>query len=614
MSIIAKNPLLVWLTLTRHSTKREKEMKSIPLRWLIVTPFVILALIAGITMYLVSTVTISNIASRVGIQYIKEVEGRIYDRVQGFMGPLSDIVEINLNAFSHRPELLDDLVPLTNRFYEQAIPYNQMTFISMATVDGRYLASAQDPIKRGQHSIAANFINEPLTMEGYHYDPMHFIGSKIVEDDSFIYDPRTRPFYQDAIKANTVAWSNIHPYYGYPTLGIGLSAPIYSQKGELLGVTATSIALVELDKYLKSLELVDGAYLFLAEENGSLIASSEQSELFKTADGVTSRVGLNNHPNTVLQLASYSLVAGTHKINVEGQEYLYYVKPITLKYDKKWLIGILIPSAYHKSVLAGYTQSTVIITLVLFICIGLIGSLLAWYIGSPIQILNQAANAKDIKSIQQLPDPLSKIREINSLSQGLSSMADNLFDIMQHLEKKVAERTSVLQGEKDHLLEDALTDELTTLYNRRGFNQVFKQTLKYAQQNHQKITFVLCDIDHFKRINDKFGHTVGDFALISVAANLKKHARLTSDIVARYGGEEFTLVFINTDLRKVLDRLNSIREEFKKNPVVKDQHITMSFGVVYAEDARSISAEELIEQADKKLYQAKNSGRDKIII
>ncbi|MCZ2720119.1 diguanylate cyclase [Marinomonas sp. 15G1-11] len=589
-------------------------MKPIPLRWLIVTPFVILALISGITMYLVSTVTISNIASSVGIQYIKEVEGRIYDRVKGFMAPLSDIVEINLNAFSNRPELVDNLVPLADRFYEQATPYNQMTFISMATVDGRYLASAQDPIKRGQHNIAANFINKPLTMEGYNYDPKHFIGPKIVDDGSFSYDPRTRPFYQDAIKANTVAWSNIHPYYGYPTLGVGLSAPIYNQKGELLGVTATSIALLELDKYLKSLELVNGAYLFLTEENGSLIASSEQSELFKTVDGVTSRVNLNNHSNSVFQLASHTLTAGSYKINVEGQEYLYYVRPITLEYDKKWLIGILIPSAYHKALLAGYTQSTVMITLVLFICIGLIGSLIAWYIGSPIQALNQAANAKDIKIIQRLPHPLSQIREINSLSQGLSSMADNLFDIMQDLEKKVAERTSVLQGEKDHLLEDALTDELTKLYNRRGFNQVFKQALKYAQQNHQQITFVLCDIDHFKRINDKFGHTVGDLALISVAMNLKSHARLTSDIVARYGGEEFTLVFINTDLPQVLDRLNDIREELKKNPVAKDQHVTMSFGVVHAEDALSISARELIEQADKKLYQAKNSGRDKIII
>lgn len=588
-------------------------MKSVPLRWLIVTPFVVLALISGITMYFVSTVTISNIATSVGAQYIKEVENRIYDRVQDFMAPLSDIVELNLNAFSHRPELLDDLTQIADRFYEQATPYNQMTFISTATADGRYLASAQDPTISGKHNIAANFINKPLTMEGFEFDPVNFIGPKILSDATFSYDPRGRPFYKDAIKENKMTWSDIHPYYGYPTLGIGLSAPIYDQQGTLLGVTATSIALIELDKYLESLELVEGAYLFLAEEDGALIATSEQGELYRKADGVTHRVNLNNHPNTTLQLASQTLTPGTHKFSDNGQEYLYFVRSISLKYGKNWLIGILIPSAYHKSLLTDYTQSTIIITLALFICIGLLGSLIAWYIGKPIQVLNQAANSKNIKSIQLLPHPLSHVNEINSLSQGLSSMADTLSDIMQNLEKKVAERTSVLQDENDSLLENSLTDELTQLYNRRGFNQILELALKKAQQSHQQITFVLCDIDHFKRINDEFGHTAGDIALVAVATNLRNNTRASVDIVARYGGEEFIMVFINTDVTQVMSRLNSIQENFKTHPVIKNQHITMSFGVVHVDAGSSLSADDLIEQADRKLYQAKNSGRNKIV-
>lgn len=588
-------------------------MKSIPLRWLIVTPFVVLALISGITMYFVSTVTISNIATSVGAQYIKEVENRIYDRVQDFMAPLSNIVELNLNAFSHRPALLDDLTPIAGRFYEQATPYNQMTFISTATIDGRYLASAQDPIIRGKHNIAANFINKPLTMEGFEYDPVNFIGAKILSDATFSYDPRGRPFYVDAIKENQITWSNIHPYYGYPTLGIGLSAPIYDQQGTLLGVTATSIALIELDKYLESLELVEGAYIFLAEESGALIATSEQDELYRKTDGVTTRLNLNNHPNTTFQLASQTLTPGSHTLSDNGQEYLYFVRPISLKYDKRWFIGILVPSAHHKSLLTDYTQSSVLITLALFICIGFIGSLIAWYIGKPIESLNQAANSKNIKSIQQLPLPLCNVREINSLSQGLSSMADNLADIMQNLEKKVAERTSVLQDENNSLLENSHTDELTQLYNRRGFNQALEVALKKAQQYNQQITFVLCDIDHFKRINDQFGHTAGDIALEAVAANLRNNARLSADIVARYGGEEFIMVFINTDVAQVINRLNRIRDNLKTTPVIENQHITMSFGLVHVNEGESMSAEELIEQADRKLYDAKNNGRNKIV-
>ncbi|MDO6563568.1 diguanylate cyclase [Amphritea sp. 1_MG-2023] len=589
-------------------------MKSVPLRWLIVTPFVVLTLISGMTMFFMSSVTISSIANSVGMQYIKEVEDRIYDRVQDFMAPLSHIIETNLNAFSHRPELLDDLTPLASRFYEQATPYNQMTFISTATADGRYLASAQDPINKGKHNIAANFMDKPLTMEGFEYDPVHHIGSKILSDATFSYDPRGRPFYQDAITKGSITWSDIHPYYGYPTLGIGLSAPIYDQTGMLLGVTATSIALIELDEYLQSLELVDGAHLFLAEENGTLIATSEEDALYHQADGVTTRAKLHDHPNKAFRLASQHLTAGTHQLSETDQEYLYFVRSISLQHGKNWVLGILIPSAYHKRLLTDYTQSTIFITLVLFICIGLIGSLIAWYIGKPIQLLNQAANSQNIKRIQTLPHPLSNVREINSLGQGLSSMADNLFDIMQNLEKKVAERTSVLQNENSSLLENALTDELTQLYNRRGLYQALELALTNAQQSHQPLTFVLCDIDHFKRINDELGHTAGDQALIAVADNLKNHTRFSIDIIARYGGEEFILVFMNTPVTQVKSRLNSIRDHFKDNPVVQNHCITMSFGVVHVEEGTAISTKELIERADRKLYQAKSGGRDKIVI
>jgi hypothetical protein len=165
-------------------------VKSIPLRWLIITPFVVLALISGVIMYLVSTITISNIANNVGLQYIKEVEHRIYDRVRDFTAPLSSIVDINRNAFSNRPELFNDLTPIAARFYEQAVPYVHMTFISVATVDGRYLASSRDPIGKVQHNIAANFVNKPLTMEGFEYNPTGSIGRKIKKDPTFAYDPR----------------------------------------------------------------------------------------------------------------------------------------------------------------------------------------------------------------------------------------------------------------------------------------------------------------------------------------------------------------------------------------------------------------------------------------
>lgn len=592
-------------------------MKSIPLRWLIIIPFALLALLSGVVMYFVSTITISNIANNVGEQYIKEVENRIDDRVRNFIAPLSNILEINRDAFSHKPALLNNLRPLASRFYEQSAPYEQVTFISVATSDGRYIASARELSGVAKPHLAANFINKPLTMEGFEYDPQDYIGVKRENDPTFDYDPRGRPFYKDAEQAKSIVWSDITPYYGYPTLGIGLSAPIYDQKDKLLGVTATSVALSELDDFLKSLELVDNAYVFLAEENGDLIATSGKDALYDNTNGVYSRYSLNNHPNPLFKIACQHLTPGAYLIDVEGEHYLYHISNISLKYGETWVIGILIPSAYHEGILAEYTETTIFITLILFACIALIGSAIAWYIGKPIQLLNQAANDQKIESILLLPQPMSKISEINSLSLGLHSMADNLVDILQHLEQKVSERTLYLQGENENLLESALTDELTAIYNRRGFNIVFEKALKYAKENDHKLTFVLSDIDFFKRINDDFGHIIGDNALVSVAMNMKKHTRSDKDIVARYGGEEFALVFLDMDTEQVIDRLNNIRKEFATNPVFKTQqitkYITMSFGLVDLKEHSSMSAETIIDRADRRLYKAKNSGRNKII-
>jgi len=588
-------------------------VKSIPLRWLIITPFVLLTLIAGVIMYFVSTVTISNIANNVGEQYIKEVENRIDDRVRDFIAPLSDILKINRDAFTNKPELLNNLTPIATRFYEQAIPFEHMTFISVATADGRYIASARDPIAKIQHNIAANFINKPLTMEGFDYHPKNGIGTKIETDPTFNYDPRGRPFYLDALKAQTMTWSNIHPYYGQATLGVGLSVPIYDANGAVLGVTATSVALIELDDYLESLELVDNAYIFLAEENGALIATSSKDALYNITEGTYTRLNLNNHPDPLFKLASQQLKKGSYQLNLGGEVYLYRVSNIKLKYGKTWLIGILIPSSYHEGILTEYTQTTIFITLSLFACIAIIGSAIAWYIGKPIQQLNKAANDKKIESILLLPQPMSRIREISSLNQGLHAMAENLLDILQHLEQKVSERTSHLQDENENLLESSLTDELTTLYNRRGFNLVFEKAFKSAQNKAHPLTFVLGDIDYFKRINDEFGHTLGDSALVTVAANLKTHTRSDKDIVARYGGEEFALVFLDIETEQVLKRLNNIQHEFSVVPVFENQHITMSFGLVDLKEYPNVSAEALIEIADKRLYQAKNSGRNKIV-
>ncbi|RDL44850.1 diguanylate cyclase [Marinomonas piezotolerans] len=589
-------------------------MRQVSLWGLIVIPFALLATLGGVTVFVLSAVTITNVSDNVGLHYIKETESRVHRRVKEFMIPLSTIVEINRDAIAHHPEWLDDLDRVSSRLYEQAIPYPFMTFISLATADGRYVNSTRDPFGGPEdHHIANNYTSESRRLEAYEYDPVVYVGPRMEGEPSYEgYDPRMRPFYREAVRQQGMTWSSISPYYGYNSLGISLSAPIYDDQGSLLGVTATSVALISLDKYLQSIDLVDNSYIFLAEKNGDLIATSSQETLYDKTDGYNERMSLGEHLNPVLQRAGQQLTEGAYQFRVEGENYLYHLHPIELPLGEEWYMGVLIPESYYRNMLMEYSAAILFIILVIFISIALAGSLIARFIGQPILQLNDAVNSNSLERIRTLPQPLSRVREIYSLGQGLQGMADTLSDVMQNLEKKVAQRTSYLKDENEVLQEQSSTDELTALYNRRGFKLVSERALTEAKRLDQSLCMVLCDIDHFKEVNDSLGHTVGDQALISVARALKQHFR-GDDIVARYGGEEFVVITTNMQKRDVMTRLHRVRQTLIEHPNPQDVILTLSYGVTYLDHVADETLDTLIDEVDAKLYQAKNTGRDKVV-
>ncbi|GAB3480003.1 sensor domain-containing diguanylate cyclase [Marinomonas epiphytica] len=587
-------------------------MKSVPLRRLIVLPFVFLVLISGIILYFVSAYTIESVSERVGLQYINEVENRVHERIISYMEPMYKLLEVNQEAFSKRPELLNELDQVAIRFHEQAHPFPQMTFISVATAKGEYINSVQDPFANKSHHVAANFVNQPFLMEGFEYDPVKGIGVKRVQDPDFSYDPRSRTFYQSALRSESPVWSKIERYYGYDTLGITLSAAVHNRNRELVAVTATSVALNELNAYLKSLTMVEGGSLFITELNGDLIASSTDEPLYLSRNGKIQRHTLAEHPDGVFKAASVFKEIGAHTFHYEGESYLFYLHPISLAYGETWILGIIIPNAYHQQAIGDYAKLTLLITFVLFLCISVVGVLVARYIVKPIKQLNHVAHTKDLQKMTALPDSISRVREVEFLGKELKSMATNLSDILHNLEDKVAQRTQHLEVEKNSLLASALTDELTGIYNRRGMKQAYENCCTSLLEQ-SSVTLVLCDIDHFKGFNDKYGHGVGDQALVRVAKCLKEHVRAQWDIVARYGGEEFALIFFNAEPEQVVARLAEIRQSLKHTPMIENETISMSFGIEHSTGEQPEHLEKLIDLADNKLYQAKNSGRDKIV-
>ena len=165
------------------------------------------------------------------------------------------------------------------------------------------------------------------------------------------------------------------------------------------------------------------------------------------------------------------------------------------------------------------------------------------------------------------------------------------------------------------LREQSLHDPLTGLHNRRYVNETLGRDMIQAERENLPLSIILADIDHFKKVNDTYGHQVGDSVLVEIARLIKEHAR-GSDIVCRYGGEEFLLVFLNTTRDDAAKRADEIRH-MAADLRIPHEHgtlmVTISFGLATYPD-HGTNAEELIIKADQALYQSKHGGRNRVTI
>lgn len=166
----------------------------------------------------------------------------------------------------------------------------------------------------------------------------------------------------------------------------------------------------------------------------------------------------------------------------------------------------------------------------------------------------------------------------------------------------------------EHQYKLATTDGLTDLYNHRYFQEQIRMHIENAKRYQTEFSLIIIDIDYFKKFNDNFGHQSGDAVLRQVAQTLKRNVRAT-DIVCRYGGEEMSIILPNTSkevaystAEKICERVASRKFKLSNG---KEAGVTISLGVsTFPHDGDN--AEEIIESADKRLYEAKNSGRNRV--
>jgi diguanylate cyclase (GGDEF)-like protein len=190
----------------------------------------------------------------------------------------------------------------------------------------------------------------------------------------------------------------------------------------------------------------------------------------------------------------------------------------------------------------------------------------------------------------------------------------HLEDANRALEDKVQARTKELEQVNSKLRKLSVTDALTGLKNRRYFDETLNKEFKRANRNHQQLSLLIADIDHFKQFNDTYGHDIGDEVLSEVAKVMEAKIMRETDLLARFGGEEFAILLPSTDEEGAYHVAENVRHAVESYGFYVESRrvpITISIGIATVESASSQDTKSLFKQADSALYTAKRNGRNR---
>lgn len=222
--------------------------------------------------------------------------------------------------------------------------------------------------------------------------------------------------------------------------------------------------------------------------------------------------------------------------------------------------------------------------------------------------------ASEIKLVSQANLPEDIARRLNqNILPTLQSVINDTQRLQDQAKDSALEITQ-LKRELEQAKTIAKTDELTNIPNRRGFNEIISQMAATANTDSNSFALIILDIDHFKAINDKFGHLIGDGVLRYLAKQLDTEIK-GKDTLARIGGEEFAILLPQTSYSDAFNVANNLRKKVEQSRLkVKTQDkpvsLTISAGVSTYQLGEAI--EDVMDRADQALYQAKNNGRNKV--
>ncbi|MGL5032440.1 MAG: diguanylate cyclase domain-containing protein, partial [Microcystaceae cyanobacterium] len=482
---------------------------------------------------------INNIAE----EWRGEVGNRIQNHLKHFLDNAQLMNQVNKNYLVQDKVTVTDLSKIEKFLYQQMRSFSSVPYTAWGSETGNYVGIARTSDNQYQVEIVSK-----ATKGQYHTYQLNSDGTRGKLLKVFPkYDPRLRPWYQQAMKAQEATWTPMYLWFDSSRIALDTVLPVYDPQRKKLGVLDTPITLFNISDFLSQLKISPSGKSFILDGTGSVIASSdfkldsqiENPSLKKLLDA-QSKSGIIRETATYLtkKYPNLSKIKSPLSFAFQGQNQRNFVRIVPFR-DREgidWLIGVVIPEKDFMEIVWANSRLTLVVSMIsLFVAIG-IGIFTARWITDPIVKINQASKAIAAGKLDQKVN-LYYNNEIGDLANSFNLMAAKLKQVFQELEFK------------------SLHDYLTGLSNRIQLMERLSDSLKQSQRNPDLIfALFFLDLDDFKVVNDSLGHLVGDELLKQVSHRLSTCVR-PSDCVARFGGDEFVILVENLDEISNIDKI-----------------------------------------------------------
>lgn len=442
----------------------------IPLRTMIVIPFVLLVALSGALTGYLSLRNGQEAVNNVASQLRNEISARIQERVHNYLETAHLVNQLYANDIGLGLLNLEiknnETQTIEHYFWQKIQSFDQVTNVFIGLPNGEVYGARRFSPQQVPQIIVGN---ETTQGSLNYYNADNNGVRKDVVDAAPKYDPRTRSWYKDAVAAAKPVWSAIYPEFATKALAITAAQPVYANDGKLLGVLGSTAILTRINDFLHSLKAGKTGQTFIMERSGSLVAVSTLDAVYHEGKtGTPERIRAAGSPNMQIQETAKHLedhfgnlkqIKAAQQIDFQlnGQRQFVQVSPLSDHRGMDWLVVVTIPEVDFMEQINANTQITLILSFIALILTTLIGLFTAHAIISPILRLNNVTKKfADGDWDQHIPtdrtDELGELaKSFNSMGQQIKKAFVALEDANANLEQKVIERTKELAQALDEL-------------------------------------------------------------------------------------------------------------------------------------------------------------------